>query len=140
MKILTVPKMALNLIPNASSKNMPGVIVAITCPDDEHGKVLDTWDEERILRLEFDDITELFEYKRPLILFNEDHARKILQHIIRWEPAWAVISCDAGVSRSGAVALGLEHIFNRRDMFKKYLAHNWYVYRILLNTWYEKFV
>jgi predicted protein tyrosine phosphatase len=59
-----------------------------------------------VLRLNFDDLTERGEPSD--ILFAEDHAREIREFIDSWPDAERVmIHCNAGVSRSPGVALGL---------------------------------
>lgn len=59
-----------------------------------------------VLRLNFDDVTERGESSD--ILFAEDHAREIRKFLDSWPMAERVmVHCNAGVSRSPGVALGL---------------------------------
>lgn len=59
-----------------------------------------------VLRLNFDDVTERGEPSD--ILFAEDHAREIRKFLASWLRAERVmVHCNAGVSRSPGVALGL---------------------------------
>lgn len=59
-----------------------------------------------MLRLNFDDLTERGEDSD--ILFAEDHAREISEFVDSWLNAErVVVHCNAGVSRSPGVALGL---------------------------------
>ncbi len=59
-----------------------------------------------MLRLHFDDLTERGE--QADILFAEDHAREISEFIDSWPNTERVmVHCNAGVSRSPGVALGL---------------------------------
>ena len=59
-----------------------------------------------VLRLNFDDVTERDEPTD--VLFAEDHARAIRQFVDSWPSARrVVVHCNAGVSRSPGVALGL---------------------------------
>lgn len=59
-----------------------------------------------VLRLNFDDLIEPNEPSD--ILFAEDHARAIRQFVDTWPSARrVVVHCNAGVSRSPGVALGL---------------------------------
>ncbi|MBO4633635.1 MAG: hypothetical protein J5858_17100 [Lentisphaeria bacterium] len=76
-------------------------------------------DQPNILKLEFDDITEtdipqVHADGRPLILFNREHAEKIVRFIqtVNRRKILAV-HCDAGISRSGAVGEQLNEYFNR---------------------------
>ncbi|MDP9205231.1 MAG: hypothetical protein M3P12_07210 [Gemmatimonadota bacterium] len=59
-----------------------------------------------VLRLNFDDVTERGEASD--ILFAEDHAGEIREFLDSWPNAERVmVHCNAGVSRSPGVALGL---------------------------------
>jgi predicted protein tyrosine phosphatase len=59
-----------------------------------------------VLRLNFDDVTERGEPSD--ILFAENHARQISEFLDSWPNAQRVmVHCNAGVSRSPGVALGL---------------------------------
>ena len=59
-----------------------------------------------VLRLNFDDVIERGEPSD--ILFAEDHAREIRKFLDAWPKAERVmVHCNAGVSRSPGVALGL---------------------------------
>ncbi len=59
-----------------------------------------------VLRLNFDDIIERDEPSD--VLFAEDHAREIREFLDSWPNAKrVVVHCNAGVSRSPGVALGL---------------------------------
>ena len=59
-----------------------------------------------VLRLNFDDVTERGEPSD--ILFAEDHASEIRQFLDSWPGAERVmVHCNAGVSRSPGVGLGL---------------------------------
>jgi predicted protein tyrosine phosphatase len=59
-----------------------------------------------VLRLNFDDLTERGEPSD--ILFAEDQAREISEFLDSWPNAQRVmVHCNAGVSRSPGVALGL---------------------------------
>jgi predicted protein tyrosine phosphatase len=59
-----------------------------------------------VLRLNFDDVTERGEPSD--ILFAEDHASEIRKFLDSWPGAERVmVHCNAGVSRSPGVALGL---------------------------------
>ena len=59
-----------------------------------------------VLRLNFNDVTERGEPSD--VLFAEDHAREIRQFLDSWPKTERVmVHCNAGVSRSPGVALGL---------------------------------
>jgi predicted protein tyrosine phosphatase len=59
-----------------------------------------------VLRLSFNDVTERGEPSD--ILFARDHAREITEFVDSWpETERVMVHCNAGVSRSPGVALGL---------------------------------
>lgn len=73
-------------------------------------------DRYNILKLEFDDITELLpvDAEAGLILFNEDHAKQIHEFFdTLTEDRQLFVHCDAGVSRSGAVGYLANEYFNK---------------------------
>ena len=76
-------------------------------------------DQPNILKLEFDDITEtdipqVHADGSPLILFNREHAEKIVRFLRTIDRRKILaVHCDAGISRSGAVGEQLNEYFNR---------------------------
>ena len=76
-------------------------------------------DQPNILKLEFDDITEMdipqtHADGSPLILFNRNHAEEIVRFIQRINRNKILaVHCDAGISRSGAVGEQLNEYYNR---------------------------
>lgn len=59
-----------------------------------------------VLRLNFDDVIESEE--PSVVLFTEEHASQIREFLDKWPNAErVVVHCNAGVSRSPGVALGL---------------------------------
>jgi len=85
------------------------------------------WD---ILRLEFDDIVEQEEpYKR----FSEGQARQIIEFVMRCnseETEGLIVHCNAGVSRSAAVAKWVSEKYGL-GFPRDYEKYNKYVYRLL---------
>jgi predicted protein tyrosine phosphatase len=80
------------------------ICISISDPDAPPARVSSNF--EAVLRLNFDDVTERGEPSD--ILFAEDHAREIRKFVDSWPNAERVmIHCNAGVSRSPGVALGL---------------------------------
>lgn len=66
-----------------------------------------------ILILTFDDITEP---REPFIAFNEDHARAILHFVKNHGHSSFFIHCEAGLSRSAAVAAVLSELFQVKEI------------------------
>ena len=76
---------------------------------------------EDCLYLTFDDIK--FEYK-DFILFNQNHFNKIKKFIEKYKSKDIFINCTAGISRSGAIALGIAMLLNDKDLFWETLNNN----------------
>jgi predicted protein tyrosine phosphatase len=80
------------------------ICISISDPDAAPARVSPRF--AAVLRLNFDDVTERGEPSD--ILFAEDHAREIRDFLDSWSSAERVmVHCNAGVSRSPGVALGL---------------------------------
>jgi predicted protein tyrosine phosphatase len=80
------------------------VCISISDPDASPAQVSSRF--AAVLRLNFDDVIERGEPSD--ILFAEDHAREIRKFLDAWPKAERVmVHCNAGVSRSPGVALGL---------------------------------
>ena len=80
------------------------ICISISDPDASPARVSSRF--AAVLRLNFNDVTERGEPSD--ILFAEDHAREIRKFLDAWPKAERVIvHCNAGVSRSPGVALGL---------------------------------
>lgn len=86
---------------------MPGgqeICISISDPDAPAARI--SADFLAVLRLHFDDLIERGE--ETDVLFAEDHALEIREFVESWPTAERVmIHCNAGVSRSPGVALGL---------------------------------
>ncbi len=80
------------------------ICISIADPDAEPAHVSDHF--TAVLRLHFNDVTEQGEPSD--ILFCADHARAIRTFVESWPNAErVVVHCNAGVSRSPGVALGV---------------------------------
>ena len=80
------------------------VCISISDPHAEPARVSPKF--ASVLRLYFNDITELGEPTD--ILFAQEHARAITQFVDSWPSAERIVlHCNAGMSRSPGVALGL---------------------------------
>ena len=80
------------------------ICISISDPDASPARVSSSF--AAVLRLNFNDVIERGEPSD--ILFAEDHAREIRKFLDAWPKAERVmVHCNAGVSRSPGVALGL---------------------------------
>jgi len=80
------------------------ICISISDPDASPARVSSRF--AAVLRLNFNDVVERGEPSD--ILFAEDHAREIRKFLDAWPRAERVmVHCNAGVSRSPGVALGL---------------------------------
>ena len=102
------------------------VLISISCPDDKPKLKKDDLCLE-ILRLEFDDLDRWikpFPGHKEYRLFNKEDARKILDFFVKHRISCPnlVVHCDAGISRSPAVAAALTNICGQtdKDYFVRY--------------------
>lgn len=106
------------------------------------------------LQLNFDDIEEkeyssIKEKYPELVLFNEGHAKQIMDFLIKirkeHKKKLLLINCYAGISRSGAVGKFANEYFNeknKKDYIKFFdlnqqIKPNHYIYSILTNYYYD---
>ena len=111
----------------------PHLMISISAPND---KPKPSISKNRIatLSLEFHDLDKPYkDYK----LFSEEDAYSIFEFLKQnKEIRDVVIHCDAGISRSPAIAAALTKIFNGDDSkyFKEYLP-NMLAYKIMIDVW-----
>ena len=110
------------------------ILISITDPERVHPKISEGW---RFLRLKFHDLDQARNEKD--ILISRKEATLILEFIKMTKPKKIIINCEAGISRSGGVAVALEEILNGdRKAFKKYPNHNRLVTTTILRVWQER--
>ena len=70
-----------------------------------------------------DDLLNIYD---KLILFNRDHAKKIIefQKSLSDKIEYIIIHCTAGVSRSGAIATFLQDIYHENDEDNEWFSKN----------------
>lgn len=98
--------------------DVPYIIISITENSEEFAKIPKRKNCKGILQLKFSDVEEdigqdiIDKYK--LTLFNENHARQILNFVFENKDnvKMIVCQCDAGISRSSATAKALDKILN----------------------------
>ena len=86
------------------------VCISITGPKKQFPSLSDRF--AAVLRLAFSDITEPMDHPDS-VLFNDGHAKEIVTFIGDWRDVnRIVIHCQAGLSRSPGVAMGLCELFS----------------------------
>lgn len=116
-----------DLVPRKNS-----VLIQITCLDDEFPKLNQKWTD--ILRLKFDDNYDGDLFSAPI---TDKQAKQILQFSIEHIDKDMFINCDAGISRSPAIVVALEQIFNSNDVRKAYPHYNRYVKNKITDVWFR---
>jgi predicted protein tyrosine phosphatase len=91
----------------------------------------------RVLKLLFDDSDAPNRAVPNQMLFDEEHAEAIVKMVEETEPEVVICQCEAGISRSAAVAAALSKFYMGDDMFffqSRRFNPNRLVYRVLLET------
>lgn len=124
-----------NAIEALAPHDVPHVVISITSSPDDRARLPSSAHCRGILRLAFADID------RPsdaAVLFDAAHARAICSFISEHRATIerVVVHCDAGFSRSPAVAAAIARCLGEDDaeFFRRYRP-NRHVYRTLLDTW-----
>ena len=124
--------------------DIPHVCISVRDPGSVKAKLPENTSRLDSLYLEFDDLDfepdrVLFDEKTPrrAVMFKETEARKILEFYNKWDVRIFIINCEAGISRSAAIAAALSKISGYDDslFFKKYHP-NRLVYRKILEAKY----
>ncbi len=118
--------------------DVPHVIISITTTEGDLAR-LPTCDQCRgVLRLVFADVEEP---RNGVVVFGLEHARAVWEFVDqhRTEIERVVVHCDAGLSRSPAVAAAISRCLDGDDaeFFARYRP-NMRVYRTLLEVWEER--
>lgn len=125
------------------SASIPYSVISITDPEKEEADIYQSPFRRSVLRLKFHDIagTKSNEPKNlqttDEIVMTKEHALSILNFVrdnLR-DVGLIVCQCEAGVSRSAAIAAALSKIFNDEDdfFFKHYWVNRW-VYNLILEN------
>jgi predicted protein tyrosine phosphatase len=130
-------------LPNDVS--VPHVIISITNPGTAPARVRMNDNTLQVLRLEFEDMEDNPNYRTAMYakafgepkLFNRRQAQQIKQLVENVEPEMVVVHCEAGISRSAAVAAALSKHYNGDDrgiwVSTRYFP-NKLVYNVLLDV------
>lgn len=122
----------------ARPHEVPHVVLSITSSPDDVARLRANAMCRGILRLSFPDADAPSEMYAEAELFSREQAVRIWEFVREHRPAIEriVVHCDAGVSRSPAVAAALAHVLNGDDAeyFAGRYRPNMRVYRTLLET------
>ena len=119
-------------------KNGDYVLISISCPNDRASLPFDKY-RKAVLYLEFSDVDQDIQ-NMNLKLFSKTDAQLILEFFNTYKNKYSnlIVHCDAGISRSPAVAAALAKIQDNYDneYFEQYLP-NRRVYSILLAEYFN---
>jgi predicted protein tyrosine phosphatase len=132
MRVLAYPKFHFFNILTQLKEDSRCALISILNFDDTHTIVDDI--PGKSMSVFFDDIGHydvipggLMDHYSKLTLFNEDHAKKIIdfQKTLGPEIEYIIVHCTAGVSRSGAVATFFQDMYNiGNDESNEWFAKN----------------
>lgn len=125
--------------------DVPHIVISIQDPNSNFIELQSQESRKGLLQLKFYDVDDIsyiptlsFE---PCYLFNETHAKEIVQFIEKYEKDVQLIciNCVHGESRSPGVGAALNKIYNGDDkfFFDNYTPNLW-AYRKTLKEYYEK--
>jgi predicted protein tyrosine phosphatase len=121
-------------IERVAPHDVPHVVISITSTPSDVARIPSSPFLRGILRLSFADVEEP-ERDTMLVLFDAEHARAIHDFVVahRAHVERILVHCDAGVSRSPAVAAAITRALggDDADLFTRYRP-NRRVYRLLL--------
>ena len=113
------------------------VLIMITsCEYSDFPEVSQGW--SNILRLRFDDtVGTINTIGNASNVMTEEQAKQILDFVIENINCDIFVNCDAGLSRSPAVVVALEQIFNARDISTNYPHHNRFIKNRIRDVWFK---
>jgi predicted protein tyrosine phosphatase len=127
-------------IERVPAQDVPHVIVSVTSSEGDEANLPSSPHCRGVLRLVFPDL-DVPLAGGPSGLFDIEHARAIwaFVELHRDDIERIVVHCDAGLSRSPAVAAAISKCLTGDDaeFFRRYHP-NMRVYRILLDVWHEQ--
>lgn len=136
-----------------SSINVPFSCISIVSPEHPEYKIAENPFCKDILYLRFHDVradgsvSSIYEIGKNIIRFNDNDAKKIIDFGLKnKEHGNFMIHCEAGISRSTAVALALSEILNNEknnpeqyvESLYGWKLHNLDIKKKILNTYYKE--
>lgn len=122
-------------IEGVAPHEVPHVIISITTTPDDQARLPEGETCRGVLRLSFLDADRPSDSQPESMLFSDAHADAIWDFVLGHRPhiERVVVHCDAGFSRSPAVAAALSKVLlgDDQELFRRYRP-NMRVYRTLL--------
>lgn len=112
-------------------KSRKSVLISITSPNNSHP--VPKGDYDAVLRLTFDD--EDVDNEKATMMSLDD-AYSIIDFALTNVDKDIFVNCDAGLSRSPAVVVALEELFNSNDIKSRYPLFNRFVYKRIKDCWF----
>ena len=120
-------------------KEMNHAFISIIDPGSEEIKLRTNPFTMGVLRMAFHDLD------KPIVgydLFSKEEAKQILDFInsIKNKIDLIIVNCEAGISRSAAVACSLSKILNGEDtwLIKRYNLYNRHIYNTIMSTYQDQ--
>jgi predicted protein tyrosine phosphatase len=109
-------------------------LICITCPNDEGPRLSSNW--PAVLRVYVDDISK--DLGKEYTLFDEDHARQVIEFVFGIRPQHLYVNCDAGLSRSAAVVVALYEIIKQEYIGQRSecALHNRHIAKVIRDYWF----
>ncbi len=119
-----------------ATPDMPYIVISVADPERGDARLAESPHRRAVLRLAFHDKHRRAEAAGKVVMTAAD-ARRILDFLSAHaeDAPLVVCQCEAGLSRSAAIAAALSRIVQGEDQF--FFAHyapNDYIYHLLLNT------
>ena len=130
------------LLASIFTQSVDHILISICTFEDDFPELPEDNKRMGVLRLSFADTDEKKAEKEQLPI-TESQAEEILNFVDRYKDKVELIicQCDGGISRSSGMAAALSKILNNDDKWvfnSKHYLPNMYVYRLLLNKYFDK--
>jgi predicted protein tyrosine phosphatase len=110
------------------------IVISVASPNTKYPELPKSESRMGLLQLTFSDVDK--EIDNPKVsLFNQKHAKSILDFFQCYKRIikTVICQCEAGISRSSAIAAALSKIIGQSDdKYFKYYIPNRFIYRLLL--------
>ena len=114
----------------------PYILISITDPTTPDAKIAESEYRVDALRLKFHDSGDYGQPLRDTVVMTAEHARSILDFVNQHKNTVSTIvcQCEAGMSRSAAIAAALSHILQgqNRYFYANFEPNKW-VYKTILD-------